>query len=446
MIKRVLFGLFFCAAVISCKSSTQLMGIHLGKIDVEVRKLSNGLKVILVEDHHVPLVSYQTWFRVGSVDEKPGNTGISHLFEHLMFKGTPQYGPRQFFEQLEAKGAEVNAFTTRDYTVYYENFVPALLDKVIEMEADRMANLSIQEDVLNTEKKVVLEERRLKIENSPGGKIDEALWKMAYGNHPYAWPVIGYPEDLTATTLSQVIDYFKTHYQPANASLVVVGDFDGDALFDKIKNYYGKIPERPRPKREIEPLGEQKEERRLILRDLVASERFAHAYPISSADNEDSYALDVLTNILFYGTSSRAHRLLIEEKNIAIGISGYSFTPRYPGLMILNVTMKNGIPAAEGERLIHQLIEEVKMSGVTEDEIKMAVKQLTVQLVDGIRTPYGLGILLGAVDAVLGDPLRYEEDVSKYFKVTDADIRRVARNYLIPNHRSVVTLIPEVRK
>src|SRR5262249_37098834 len=186
------------------------LGINL---TLRQEKLSNGLTVILVEDHTVPIVSYQTWYRVGSVDETPGNTGISHLFEHLMFKGTPKYGPKQFFLQLEAKGAEVNAFTTRDYTVYYENFVPDLLEKVIDMESDRMANLDINEEVLGSERLVVLEERRLRTDNAPEGKMQEALWSLAYKIHPYQWPVIGYPQDLLSITVPRLVSYFKSHYQ-----------------------------------------------------------------------------------------------------------------------------------------------------------------------------------------------------------------------------------------
>lgn len=190
MMRRIRSTFLFCSVILlglislSCKSKFEPLGIQLGHMDVEVRKLSNGLKVILVEDHLVPIVSYQTWYRVGSVDEKPGTTGISHLFEHLMFKGTPKYGAKQFFEHLEAKGAEVNAFTTRDYTVYYQNFIPELLNKVIDMESDRMVNLSLTDELLMTERKVVLEERRLRTENSPGGKSKKRFGSWHTENTP----------------------------------------------------------------------------------------------------------------------------------------------------------------------------------------------------------------------------------------------------------------------
>ncbi len=262
-------------ASVSCDRAQNPLGIEL---KIEKRKLDNGLKVIFVEDHSVPVVSYQTWYKVGSVDEKPGITGISHLFEHLMFKGTPKYGPRRFFQELEAKGAEVNAYTTRDYTVYHQSFMPSLLERVIDMESDRMSNLTLDEEVLKNERLVVFEERRLRTDNSAEGRIQEALWGLAYRRHPYNWPVIGWPQDLATITLPQVVEYYKTHYQPANATLVVTGDFDRDRTWNWIKQYYSPIPGRKPPGRKgIEPEPEQREERRLSLTDEVASEQFAMA-------------------------------------------------------------------------------------------------------------------------------------------------------------------------
>jgi len=424
----------------SCFRGDNSLGI---KLSLQKERLSNGLTVILVEDHTAPVISYQTWYRVGSVDESPGMTGISHLFEHLMFKGTLKYGPKQFFQQLEANGAEVNAFTTRDYTVYYENIVPTLLEKVIDMESDRMANLVLNEDVLKSERMVVFEERRLRTENSPEGQMQEALWALSYRRHPYHWPVIGIPQDLMAITVDQLRDYYKSHYQPANATVVVVGDFEAAKTLALLRKYYAAVPARAQPKRDIPEELEQQEERRLTLRDQIASERFAQAYHVTSAHDDDSYALDVLANILFEGTSSRAYRKLVEEKDVALTVSGSAFTPAYDGLFIVNVTMKGGIPSEAAEKLLDGVINEVQKNSVTEDEVKVAVKQLTVQLVDSVRTPYGLGQLIGTVQTILGDPYRFVNDLAKYTQVTPKDVQRVAKKYLHPNNRSIVIMAPE---
>jgi zinc protease len=421
----------------SAKSLEGELGIHL---PMKVYNLSNGLRVIMVEDHTVPIISYQTWYRVGSVDETLGETGISHLFEHLMFKGTPKYGAKQFFTQLEAKGADVNAFTTRDYTVYHETFVPPLLEKVIDMESDRMGNLKLNDKVLGSERMVVLEERKLRTDNSPEGRLQEALWTLAFKRHPYSWPVIGYPQDLMGLSVPRIIDYYKSHYQPKNAAVVIVGDFKTDDTLKLVKKYYDPIPSQARPKRNIPKEPEQKEERRLVLHDEVASERFAQAYHVPSAKDDDSYALDVLSNILFEGTSSRAYRKLVEEKQIALSVGGTNFTPTYPGLFIISGTMKGKNPTALAEVALDQVIKAVQENGVTDEEIKIAVKQLTVQAVDSVRTTDGMANLIGTVQTIFGDPEMYADDLKKYVKVTRSDVKRVAEKYLVPNNRSIVIM------
>jgi zinc protease len=415
------------------------LGVHL---PLEQHTLSNGLHVVMIEDHTVPVISYQTWIRSGSVDETPGHTGIAHLFEHLMFKGTPRYGAKQFFEQLEAKGAEVNAFTTRDYTVYHEDFTPSLLAKVVDMESDRLSNLKLDQEVLDTERQVVLEERRMRTDNSPGGRIQEALWGLAFRRHPYNWPVIGYPQDLMGMKVDRLLEFYRANYQPANATLVVVGDIDPKALLDRIRKAYEPIPARPRPVRDIDPEPEQREERRITLYDRVASQRFSQAYHVTSAADDDSYALDVLANILFEGTSSRAYRSMVDEKDIVAGIGGSAYTPTFPGLFIVTATMKGKLETGQAEAELERLIGEVQEKGVTQDEIKRAVKQLTVQLVDSVRTPHGMAQLVGTVATVLGDPEKYSNDLEKYLKVSASDVQRVARKYLTPNNRSVVVMVP----
>ncbi|MEK7689398.1 MAG: pitrilysin family protein, partial [Bdellovibrionota bacterium] len=383
-----------------CRTTTEALGIRL---ELTKKVLSNGLTAILVEDHSVPIVSYQTWFRAGSVDEVPGITGIAHYFEHLMFKGTPKYGPKQFFQQLEAKGAEVNAYTARDYTVYYENFTPDLLEKVIDMEADRLANLALTEEILATERQVVLEERRLRTENSPSGRLQEAIWALAYQRHPYHFPVIGTFEDVVSIKLSDLRDFFARYYTASNATVILVGNFDTNRAWDLIEKHYKALPSKPRPERKVprEPL--QNEERRLTLHDEVTSERFVRGYHVTKAEDDDSYAIDVLANILFEGTTSRAHRVMVEETEAALGVSGSAYTPTYPGLFLMTATMKEGVTAAKGEELLDQLISEIQSKPVTAEEVAIAVRQLTMMLVDSVRTPSGLAQLIGTVQAIFGD-------------------------------------------
>jgi zinc protease len=283
----------------------------------------------------------------------------------------------------------------------------------------------------------------LRTDSSPEGKLQEALWQLAYRRHPYQWPVIGYPSDLLRITTPVLIKYFKTYFQPANAALVVVGDFKPDVLMGMVQRYYGKISAQARPDRKIPDEPEQREEHRLVIRDGVVSERFAQAYHITSADQNDSYSLDVLANILFEGTNSRAYRRLIDEKDFLASISGSAYTPAFPGLFMISGTLKGNLQSSIAEKELDRVIGLVQEKGVTEEEVKTAVKQLTVQLVDSVKTPYGLGQLIGTVQSIFGEPDRFASDLSKYMKVTPEDVKRVAQKYLIPNNRSVVNLLPK---
>lgn len=447
---RIFYRFVFLALVLislifleSCDTPPNDLGIQL---HLEKKTLSNGLTVIFVEDHTVPLVSFQTWYRVGTVDEGLGMSGISHLIERLMFKGTVKYGDRQFFQQLEAKGASIGAGTTRDYTVYYDTFTADLMEKVIDMESDRMQNLMFSDETLNSEKLAVLEEHRIKLDSIPEERMQEALWQLAYRFHPYHTPVLGYPMDVVRLGLEDVQNYYKSHYQPANAAIVMVGDFKTDPAFALIRKYYEKIPAQPLPQRMISAEPPQNEEHRLVLRDDIASARFAEGYHIPSASHPDAYSLDVLANILFEGTTSRAYRRLAEEKDMVVGVSGSAYTPTYPGLFLILGTMKGKLPCSMAEKELDQVIHQIQEKGVTSVEVQTAVKQLTVQLIDSIRTPYGLGQLIGIVQTIFGSPEGYGEDLKKYMQVQPRDVQEVAKKYFDPNNRTIVELLPSTSR
>ncbi len=430
----------FSCVLFSCQKTNDSLGIQL---NLEKKTLSNGLTVILVEDHTMPLVSFQTWFKVGSVNEKLGSTGVSHMFEHLMFQGIKKYPAQEIFKQLEAQGAEVSAFTNRDYSVFYHLIPSGLLEKVVDIESDRMSHLILNEEVLNKEKLIIFEERRLRGESSYDSQLQEALWQLAYRRHPYYQPVVGYPADWISMTLSQLQKHFKSYYQPRNATLVLVGDFKLAPTFKLIQRYYGEIPGRPRPKDEIPEEPEQNEERRLIIRERVISERFVQAYHIPSAQHDDAYALDVLATLLFEGKGSRAQKRLIQEKNLALSISGIAFTPSYPGLFLISCTLKSKLSSALAEAELDRLISEVQDHGVSEEELQFAARQLTFLLLDGVRSYYGLGQLMGTVQMILGDPMKFSKDLKKYAQVKSQDVQRVAQKYFDPNHRSIVILMPK---
>jgi zinc protease len=418
------------------------------KVDVQEKDLSNGMKVLMIEDHSLPVVSYQTWVKVGSVDEQFGKTGIAHLFEHLMFKGTEKYPPKSFFRELEAKGANVNAYTTRDYTVYFVNATKNLLPKIIDMESDRLANLKVTRELLNVERQVVFNERRMRVESSPAGRIREALWENAFRQHPYKNPVIGYPADLLGLTIDDMNAFFKKFYHPSNVTLIVSGDFDPDDLMDKIEENYASIgKDSPKtPKRAIDPDPPQTSERRIRLDDRVASPQFAHGYHITEAGSSETYAIDVLANILFEGAGSRAYRSLVEEKQILIGLDGTSYTPTYPGLLFVIGTLRAGKSTKDAESGLNEVFKQVKDEGVTKEEVAIAIRQITVDLIDAVQSPYGLAQYVGTVHTILGHYSKMDKEIALYDAVTAEQVQAVAKKYLRPNNRTSVLMLPKGAK
>ncbi|RYZ71728.1 MAG: insulinase family protein [Proteobacteria bacterium] len=412
------------------------------QFDLKEFKLDNGLRVLMVKDPTVPIVSYQTWVNVGSVDEEFGLTGLAHLFEHLMFKGSRNFGPKAFFQELEAKGAAVNAYTTRDYTVYHETFTKDLLSRVIELEADRLSGLNLTDLVLYTEKQVVAEERRLRTENSPDGRMQEALWALAYKSHPYRWPVIGYSEDMNRITIEDLEKFFGRYYQPGNVTLVVVGDFEPREAMEMIRNAYGPIAGHKPDRSSIAREPEQREPRDLILQDAVATTKLQFGYPVTSAEEPDTHALDVMSNILFGGVSSRAYNTLVEEKQLAVGVSGVAYTPAHPGLFLMSAVLRQGVSPEQFEAAWWECVKRLETDGITQEELTSAVRQLTIQTVDSVRTAHGLASLVGTVNAILGDPELYKDDLIKYQKVTAQDVVRVAKKYLRKERQNRVVLNP----
>ncbi|MBN23198.1 MAG: hypothetical protein CL678_18070 [Bdellovibrionaceae bacterium] len=432
------FFLILCFLVVSCNSPIDV------DFDIQRVTLSNGLTILLVEDHTVPVVSFQSWFRVGSVDEIRGKTGLAHLFEHLMFKGTKNFGPKSFLTLLESKGAEVNAFTTRDYTAYYENMSAPLLQKAIELESDRLKYLNIDQYLLDQEIQVVFEERKMRVDNSPRGKMNEALWQLAFQRHPYRNPVIGYPRDLAHLKKKDLDSFFKKFYQPSNLILVVVGDFNMEKTVSELKQFYGNIPRFTRPSRKtIKDEPWPTSEKRLKMDGYVSSPMVLYGYRVSSAFDRDSYALDLLSNILFEGESSRAYQKIVEKEEIALSLSGSNFTPRYPGLLMISAVLRNGKRLSDLESQLELLLKKVQKEGVSDQELESARKQIVADTIDTLRSPFGLARTLGLVEVTVGHAEDFLNDFKKYFDVTSNDIKRVAKKYLDPNHRVVIEMYPK---
>jgi predicted Zn-dependent peptidase len=413
-------------------------------LDATVTTLDNGLKVILLEDHSVPVISYYTFFRVGSRNERPGITGISHFLEHMMFNGAEKYGPKEFDRILEANGGYSNAYTSHDMTAYYEDFASDVLELIVDLDTDRMRSLALDPKYLVSEMDVVKEERLLSIDNSVRGQMREELYTLAYKAHPYHWPVLGWMSDLEEIDRDDCVEYFRTYYAPNNAILIVAGDFETKEALDLIQRYYDDIPaqEPPAPVRTAEPeqLGERRAEvhKKAELPELLIG---YHGPPVAS---DDIYALDVLSEILTGGDSSRLHRKLVRELEVAIYVSS-SYSWRIdPGLYVFGVKMKRGGDTARGEQAIYEELESIAAAGVTGEELEKAKNILEADFVRSMQTVNGKAGKIGRYEILFGDYREILRVPGKYRAVTADDIKRIAEIYLAPKKRNVVILIPEV--
>jgi zinc protease len=410
---------------------------------VEKYKLKNGLTVLLHEDHSAPLISIHQWFRVGSADEKPGRTGIAHFFEHLMFKGTTKYTNKEFDRVIQANGGTNNAFTTRDYTGYYENMPSGKLELILDIESDRLRNLVFDEKEIMKEREVVKEERRYRVENSVFGYLNETVFETVFKTHPYRWPVIGYMKDLDATSIDDLKEFYRIFYAPNNAVLVITGDFSIKSAKGLIAKYYDAIPAQPLPEKKKNREPEQKGERTARLAKDVQSPTIAIAFQGQSAGAEDSYALDLLANILGNGTSSRLHKALVYRQQIADQVAVWSDTSGQAGLVQIVSSVKPGLDADKVANSIYSELWKVRNELVSVKELEKAKTQIMKDYVDSLKTVGGKARILALNEIFFEDYTQLFKDLDKYSAVTVNQIKAVAEKYLKPEQRSVIRVNPK---
>jgi zinc protease len=405
--------------------------------------LSNGLKVLLVEDHTVPSVCVATVFRVGSRNEKPGITGISHLFEHMMFNGSRKYLPTEFDKILEGGGGYSNAYTGHDITFYFEEFNPDLLEKVLDMEADRMRALKLDSENLEQERGIVKEERRVATDNDIRGKMFEDLYATAFMVHPYRHPIGGWMKDLDNITLQNAKDYFHTYYAPNNATIIMVGAFDAGTLQRKVKKLFGAIPRGPAPPGVTNAEPPQLGERRVKLHKLAELPAVAVGYKGAPVSSLDFYALDLLTTILSTGQSSRMYTRLVHELQVAADVAGGVEECVDPGLVVFYLQSQPGRAIADAEAELYKILTDVADNGVREEELQKAKNFAQMTYANEFKTNVGIAERLARFEGIYGGYRLSFEMPDRYRKVTTDDIKRVARAYLTERQRSVVVLVPE---
>ena len=438
----VLFWAGFAAASLSAQQ--QSVEVRPPKLDFTTHTLSNGLQVILLENHSVPVSDLQVWYHVGGKDEQPGRTGFAHLFEHLMFKGSAHVGPDEHSRIIEAVGGFDNAETGDDTTNFFETFPSNYLERVLWLEADRMGSLNVDDTNFKSERKVVEEERRVRVDNQPYGSLEEDLRATAFTVHGYHHTPIGSIEDLEKATVQDVRDFFNTYYKPNNATLVIVGDFNSDQALGWAKKYFEGIPAsaKPIPRRDTpEPVqtAERDVKKSYSNTPLPA---IVIGYKIPARYKADSYPLDLASNILAGGESSRLYQSLVYKDQIAVQAGGFGNFTEDPNLFWAYAIMNQGHMAEEGQKAIVNILDGLKEKAVDAKELDKAKNQEISGFILGRDTDEQKAVALASAAVIGKDPGLVNSELDRYLGVTSADVERAAQEYFVPQHATVLTVTP----
>ena len=399
--------------------------------------LANGMKVIVWTDRDIPNIALYNWVRVGSRNEVPGITGLAHFFEHMMFNGTSRRQPGEFDRLMEAQGGSNNAFTSENVTVYQDWIPRSALDLVFDLESDRLANLSFEPKVVESERGVVYSERRLSVEDNNPGFLVEQVQATAFVAHPYQIPTIGWPSDIQGWKIEDLQKFFKTNYAPNNCTLILVGDLSAEEGFALAKKYLEPIPrqEPPPPVRTVEP--EQLGEKRVLVERNAQTPLLYMAYKSPAANDPQGPAINLLMSVLTEGDSSRLHRLLVEEKKLAIEVGGAFQEGFDPGLTWLQLTLPEGADIAAAERVLDGALAQVVAEGVTEAELTRAKNLYASSFWKQLATINGKASLLGQFEVFEGDYRKLFDSPATYEKVTREDVKKAAALVFQKNHRTV---------
>lgn len=404
--------------------------------------LSNGMKVILQENHRAPIVSFQVWYRAGSRNEQWGKTGLAHLLEHLMFKGTAKVPGSEFSRRVQENGAEFNAFTSSDYAGYFETLSSDRIQVAIELEADRMKNLKLTDEDFGTERMVVTEERRMRTEDNPQAYLMEQLDATAYVTQPYHWPPVGWIDDIGRLTVEDARAFYRTYYNPANAFIVVVGDATMEDLLPRLEKTFGSIPKETVPEAFHYEDPPQAGERRIEVARPAQLATIILAYHVPNVRSADSYVLEVISSILGAAKSSRLYERLITEGKMAVEADAdYSHLSFDPGLFYLSATVMPDKTAEEVEAAMVAELERLKNEPLGAEELQKAKNQLEAGFVFQRDSLFYQGMMLARYE-IASSWKELADYVPSIRKVTAEDIQRVARLYFTPRNLTAGTLVP----
>jgi len=439
--------LFLLLAALGCSSvplrSKKEDIPFIGSMTVSRYRLINGLNVLILKDKTSPTFAYQTWFNVGSKDEKVKYTGLAHLFEHMMFKQTKNLKPGEYDKTIERSGGkEINAFTSRDYTAYIQELPKSELELIIRLEAERMKNLIVDDAAFKTEVGVVQNERMLRNENSPSGMMYQKLYETAYKKNNYRWPVIGYQEDLERMTSDDARKFYEDYYTPERATIVIVGDVDPDKTIELIYKYYGNHSNRRIERVPNEPEPEQTSARRVTLKLNVQGEELIMAYHVPMANHKDSPAIEVVQAVLSDGQSSRLQKSLVDA-GISTNVSSGSFIHKDPGLFMISTSLQKGKTSTIAESIILKEIERLSKESISLAELKRAKNLVRFAHYSGLESNGSMARYLGNSELVFGT---FEAALSvqeKIKSVSAEELKMVINKYFNPNNRVIIRGVPK---
>ena len=410
--------------------------------------LKNGLRIIVKEDRRAPTAVQMVWYRIGSMDEVDGASGVAHVLEHMMFKGTPTVGPGEFNKRVAAAGGRDNAFTSRDYTAYFQQVPKEKLDDVMALEADRMRHLNVDAKEFAQEIKVVMEERRMRTDDNPQSKLFEQMNAVAYQAHPYRRPIIGWMSDLENMTAEDAKAWYDTWYVPNNAYVVIAGDVDHQEVFTQAEKHYGALEGRALPQRrtQVEPV--QEGTRRLSVKGPAELPMLIMAYkaPVLRDVEKDSdpFALDMLAAVLDGHEAARFKKKLVREDKIAVSVGiDYDATARGPGMLSLYGTPSEGVTVAELEKALRDEVAHVQKDGVSEQELKRAKAQLVAGQIYNLDSMFGQAMEIGMTEAAGIPYQKINRMLERLQQVTAADVQAAAKKYFNDDMLTVGVLDPQ---
>jgi zinc protease len=406
-------------------------------------RLGNGLRVLVLIDRSAPVVSYYTWFRVGSRHEKPGKTGLAHLFEHLMFNETEGLKAGEFDRKLEENGAESNAATWLDWTYYYESLPKDRFALAVKLESERMARLVLREPQVVSEKEVVANERRMRVDDDVEGA---AICKTAFTDHPYHWPTIGWMTDIENFSPDDCVAFYETFYAPNNATVVVCGDVREQDVLEKIQAAYGGIEPSGIPEEDTRPEPPQLEPREVTLKKPTTSEKMFVAWKGPALGDTDHTTLGVLNEILFGGRASRLYRELVTTRELCTETRGWVSTFRDPGLYEMFFSARPGITNDTILEVLRGELERVREELVAPEDLLRAKARLEFGLLQSLETASGKAEQIGFYDTVLGDPAAAFRRLEAFRRVTAGEVRTAARRWLVERARTIVRVLPDLQK